>query len=517
MSNIFTRLSTRSFRLSGSALLTGLALLVTGCQQSQIQPRIHDEQAIQERLAPLSLPDRRWSEQALHPASSPKPSTTTSTAADDENSPAISDIWQRIRHGFQLLDEDQSNPRIDQQRLSFASQTNSLEIIAKRSSPYIHYIVEALDEREMPLELALLPVIESAYNPQAYSASHAAGLWQFIPSTGRTFKLKQTRWYDGRRDITASTEAALNYLAYLHNMFDGDWLLALAAYNSGEGTVGRAIKRNRELGLPTDYWNLQLPKQTQAYVPKLLGLAQLIASPEAYALELPDVPDEPYFARVPLKHQLDFHRIAALAKVPAEHIQALNPAFKEGITLDGPQHVLVPAEQAKQFRHQLATLKPDELMSVRQYTVRSGDTLSSIAQRNSTSVASIRQLNQLKNDRLRVGQHLKLAGEKTSTVSSIAADVSSHTVRQGDTLSGLASRYGVSVEQIRQWNNLSSNQLKTGQSLRIKSDTTRYVVRSGDTLSAIAKRHKVSIRQLQNWNPAQGKLLKPGQTLTLYL
>lgn len=516
MSSIFSRLSSRFFAFSGRTLWIAAGLLAAGCQQTQIQPRIHDEQAIHERLAPLKIPDHRWSEQALQPAPKSKPATT-STTAEDKDSPAISDIWQRIRHGFQLLDEDESNPRIDQQRLSFASQTRSLEIIAKRSSRYIYYIVENLDERGMPLELALLPVIESAYNPQAYSSSHAAGLWQFIPSTGRNFKLKQTRWYDGRHDITASTEAALDYLVYLHKMFDGDWLLALAAYNSGEGTVARAIKRNRQLGLPTDYWNLQLPKQTQAYVPKLLALAQLIASPEAYALNLPDVPDEPYFAQVPLKHQLDLQRIATLAKVPTEDIQALNPAFKQGVTLDGPQHVLVPAEQAPQLKHQLATLKPDELTPVQVYTVRSGDTLSAIAQRNGTSVASIRQLNQLKNDRLRVGQQLKLSGTKTTVASHIPADVSTHQVRQGDTLSGLASRYGVSVAQIRQWNNLSSNQLKIGQSLRIKSDTTRYVVRPGDTLSAIAKRHKVSIRQLQSWNPAQGKLLKPGQTLTLYL
>lgn len=518
MSNILLRPPRQARRLISNVMLVCAALLIAGCQQPQTRTQIHDEQTLQERLAPLHMPDRRWSDQALRtPPKASRPTAVTSTI-DDEDSPAISDIWQRIRHGFQLLDEDESNPRIDQQRLWFASRTQSLEAITKRSSPYIHYIVEALDNRNMPLELALLPVIESAYNPLAYSPSHASGLWQFIPSTGRNFKLKQTRWYDGRRDIMASTEAALDYLTYLNNMFDGDWLLTLAAYNAGEGTINRAIKRNNELGLPTDYWNLQLPKQTQAYVPKLLGLAQLIASPHAYALNLPEVPDEPYFAQVSLEHQLDLTRIAALAKVPAEHIQELNPAFKEGVTLDGPQHVLVPAEHAKHLERKLATLTPDQLTPVRPYTVRSGDTLSGIAQRHGTSVASIRQLNQLKSNQLRIGQHLKLAGQAPSVTSSeIPASVSRHLVRQGDTLSALASRYGVSTTQLQQWNSLGNNRLKIGQNLRIKPDTTRYVIRSGDTLSGIAKRHKVSTRQLQSWNPSQGRLLKPGQTLTLYL
>ncbi len=507
-----------------SGLLACTALLFAGCQQSGLQPQIQDEQALKERLAPLDMPNRNWSEQALRQSRATTATAASAQVVDDENTPAISDIWQRIRHGFQLLDEDLDNPRIDQQRLWFASRTGSLETIAKRSSPYIHYIVEALDNRDMPLELALLPVIESAYNPLAYSPSQAAGLWQFIPSTGRNFKLKQTRWYDGRRDIVASTEAALDYLTYLNQMFDGDWLLTLAAYNAGEGTVSRAIKRNNGLGLPTDYWNLQLPKQTQAYVPKLLGLAQLIASPQAYALNLPEVPDEPYFARVPLEHQLDLQRIASLAKVPAEHIRALNPAFKEGITLDGPQHVLVPAEQAERLERKLATRDPDELLQVQPYIVRSGDTLSGIAQRHGTSVASIRQLNKLKNNQLRIGQHLKLAGaapqvaqQTTTSTTSKAPAASKYQVRKGDTLGAIAARHGTSVKQLRQLNNLQHDRLKIGQTLLIKPGSTRYVVRAGDTFTGIAQRHKVSVRQLQSWNPSQSKLLKPGQTLTLHL
>lgn len=524
MSNSVFRLHGRINQLLCSGLLACVTLVFTGCQQQGLRTADQNEQALKERLAPLNLPDPDWSEQALKQGSSSSSTAGSGQQTSDEDSPAITDIWQRIRHGFQLLDEDLNNPRIDQQRLWYASRTGSLETIAKRSTPYIHYIVEALDNREMPLELALLPVIESAYNPKAYSRSHAAGLWQFIPSTGRVFKLKQTRWYDGRRDITASTEAALDYLAYLNNMFGGDWLLTLAAYNAGEGTVSRAIKRNQQLGLPTDYWNLQLPKQAQDYVPRLLSLAQLVASPQAYALRLPKVPDEPYFAQVSLEHQLDLKRIASLAKVPAEHIHELNPAFKEGVILDGPQHVLVPTQQAQRLERKLAELSPDELLQVQLYVVRSGDTLSGIAQRHGTSVTNIRQLNQLKTSQLRIGQHLKLTGapqqvarqEATATTSKASA-ADKYQVRKGDTLGAIAARHGTSVKQLRQLNTLQHDRLRIGQTLLIKPGSTSYVVRSGDTLSAIAKRHKVSLRQLQNWNPSQSKLLKPGQTLTLHL
>ncbi|WP_312232601.1 lytic transglycosylase domain-containing protein, partial [Stutzerimonas nitrititolerans] len=249
---------------------------------------------------------------------------------------AHQDIWDRVRDGFKLQEYLGSNPRIEQQRLVFASRPESIEMVSERGAPYIHYIVEQLEERNMPLELALLPIIESSYNPFAYSPAQAVGLWQFIPSTGRHFNLQQTRWYDGRRDITASTTAALRYLTYLHGLFNEDWLLALAAYNAGEGTVSRAIERNQKRGLPTDYWNLPLPKETRDYVPKLLALSQLIQAPETYGINLSPIANEPYFEVVALKHQMDLARVAALVELDEEEIYQLNPAFTRRITLDGP-------------------------------------------------------------------------------------------------------------------------------------------------------------------------------------
>jgi membrane-bound lytic murein transglycosylase D len=445
------------------------------------------------------------------------------------------DIWQRVRQGYQLQTYLEDSPRIDHQRLWFASRGNSIEIMSERSSPYMFYIVESLEARNMPLELALLPMIESAYNPLAYSRSHASGLWQFIPSTGRHFNLKQSHWYDARRDIMASTQAALDYLEYLHKMFDGDWLLALAAYNSGEGTVGRAIKLNLQRGLPTDYWNLNLPEETQAYIPKLLAVSQLINAPEAYGIALSPIPNQAYFTKVPLKQQMKITRLAKLAELDEKELIQLNPAYKQGITFDGPKHLLVPLESAERLQAQLATLKPSEWVQWQQYKVRSGDNLSSIARRNQVSITLLKDINKLSSNRLGIGQILNMPKSR-SVASNLAQQPQTrpsaavgtlYTVRAGDSLSKIATHKKVSVAELKRWNKLSSNALKIGQKLSVTSSSslsvaknskaTVYKVRSGDSLYAIAKRHKVSLKQLQNWNPSISNALKPGQTLSLYL
>ncbi|QEY58947.1 LysM peptidoglycan-binding domain-containing protein [Pseudomonas sp. C27(2019)] len=443
------------------------------------------------------------------------------------------DIWQRIRQGYQLQSYLEESPRTDHQRLWFASRGNSIEIMSERSSPYMYYIVENLEARNMPLELALLPMIESAYNPMAYSRSHASGLWQFIPSTGHHFKLKQSHWYDARRDIMASTQAALDYLEYLHKMFDNDWLLALAAYNAGEGTVGRAIKRNIARNLPTDYWNLHLPAETQAYVPKLLAVSQLINAPEAYGITLSPIANEAYFTKVPLKQQMEITRLAKLAKLDEDALIKLNPAYKQGITFDGPKHLLVPLENAEHLQAQLASIKPSDWIQWHQYKVRSGDNLSTIARRNQVPITLIKDINKLSSNRLQIGQILNMPKTRNSTANTVAPYTAAavgtlYTVRAGDNLSKIAAQRKVSVAELKRWNKLSSNALKIGQKLSLTprtgdrsvaatSKATVYKVRSGDSLYAIARRHKVSLKQLQNWNPSISSTLKPGQTLSLYL
>jgi len=403
------------------------------------------------------------------------------------------DVWERMRQGFQLQDGLGVNPRIEQQRLWFASNPSYLESAGERGSLYIHYIVERLEERNMPLELALLPVIESSYNPMAYSRSHAVGLWQFIPSTGRYFNLRQTRFYDGRRDITASTTAALDYLTKLHDMFNGDWLLALAAYNAGEGTVSRAIERNEKLGLPTDYWNLPLPSETQAYVPKLLALSQVVLAPEAYGVNLNPIANEPYFEVVEINQRMDLSKVAAVANIDEDELFQLNPAFKQRTTIDGPQHLLVPTSKAQLLTTSLSTMKPEELISKR--------SLKPVFEGADSPVLATAKRN--------------------------------YRVKRGDNLTSIAKANRVDVKDLQRWNNLTGKNLKAGQTL-VMQDTrkrstgrtttvlaanskkqTQYKVKQGDSLYMVAKRFNVEMQHLKRWNPRVGQALKPGQMLTV--
>ena len=445
------------------------------------------------------------------------------------------DIWERIRAGYQLQDEIGINPRIEQQRLWFVSNPSFVEKVGERSNPYIHYIVERLEERGMPMELALLPMIESAYNPFAYSPANAVGLWQFIPSTGRHFNLRQTSWYDGRRDVMASTQAAMNYLSRLHQMFNGDWLLALAAYNAGEGRVSRAIERNQALGLPTDYWNLPLPSETRNYVPKLLALSQVILSPDAYGVSLAPVANEPYFEPVVLKQHMDLAKVAAMAELEEDELYQLNPAFKKRITLDGPQRLLVPTDKAELLTANLALMSPQDLVDWQQYRVRAGDSLNAIANRYHLTVSTLKDINRLSGNRLSVGQVLSIPAQPGNPpqeplfqrVAHQEAAPRDYRVKSGDNLWQIAKAHRVSVKDVRRWNNLSGNNLRVGQTLALGDGkaapadqgnvVTYYRVRKGDSLYLIAKRFKVKMKHLQNWNPRVSSALKPGQTLALRL
>ncbi|MDZ4194904.1 LysM peptidoglycan-binding domain-containing protein [Ectopseudomonas chengduensis] len=488
------------------------------------------------------------------PSDTPDRSADTSRAVGLEREPEwlnnqvkpreYADIWERVRDGFKLQDEIGINPRIERVRLWYASNPKHVNTVSERSAPYIHYIVERLAERDMPMELALLPVIESAYDPLAYSSAHAVGLWQFIPSTGRHYNLRQTNWYDGRRDVTASTEAALNYLSRLHEMFNGDWLLALAAYNAGEGRISRAIERNEKLGLPSDYWNLSLPKETEDYVPKLLALSQVILTPEAYSVSLSPIANEPYFEQIAIKQHMDLSRVAKLADLDEQELLQLNPAYKRGITLDGPQHLLVPTDKAEMLSANLALMKPQEMVDWQSYTVRSGDSLHAIANRHHLSVNMLKDVNRLSSNNLSLGQVLTIPAKPGAQPSeplyqqrSVAQGASTRTyqVKNGDNLWQIARANQVAVHDLKRWNKLQGNALKVGQVLTLAAadsgarvaNTTRstatsrdkatyYRVKHGDSLYVIAKRFKIDLKRLQAWNPRSSKL-QPGEMLTLYL
>lgn len=516
-------LNLKAFKQSAQTLVVILCVVLAGCQtSSQYRP---DSGRDTDRAVGLEQ-EPEWLNSDVAPApEEPK------------------DIWERVRDGYQLQDTITLNPRIEQQRLWFVSNPSFIEKAGERSSPYIHFIVERLEQGNMPMELALLPMIESSYNPLAYSHANAVGLWQFIPSTGRNFNLRQTHWYDGRRDVLASTDAAISYLTRLKEMFNGDWLLALAAYNAGEGRVSRAIERNRKLGLPTDYWNLSLPAETQNYVPKLLALSQVVMTPQAYGVNLDPIVNEPYFEMVEFKQRMDLSRVAAMADLDEDELYLLNPAFKKGVTLDGPQHLLVPTDKVELLTANLALMKPQERVDWQQYRVRSGDSLHSISNRHQLTVNTLKDINKLSSNNLRIGQILSIPAQpggaarepvfqRTLTPSepSRSQQVSNYRVKSGDNLWLIAKNHKVAVKDVKRWNKLSGNNLRVGQVLTLqagkpstgsKSSSSRqsatfYRVRQGDSLYLIAKRFKVPMKSLQSWNPKAGKALKPGQTLTLY-
>jgi len=309
-----------------------LGSLCAGCQS------VDYSQPYSERTPRLVAGLSFWSD-------APEPSPRPVQVVSDLPPFTGDDVWRRVAERCTLVKGQEANERIQRQREWLLGNRGFLRGASERASPYLHFIVERLDERRMPMELALLPMIESAYNPMANSSAAAAGLWQFIPSTGRDFNLHQSAAYDARRDVVASSKAAMDYLTRLHDQFDNDWLLALAAYNSGEGTVSRAIAANRRRGLPTDYWHLSLPRETQDYVPRLLALSLLVRDPDAYGVKLAPIANTPYFDVVELNRSVDLTQLAATAGVDEGQLLRLNSAFVRKKTLDGPGRLLIPKTQ----------------------------------------------------------------------------------------------------------------------------------------------------------------------------
>lgn len=318
---------------------------------------------------------------------------------------AFEDLFERMRVGFGLPQvEDET---IDRRIEWYVQHSGYLDRAFRRGRRYLHYIVAELESRSMPRELALLPVIESAFDPFAYSPCSASGLWQIIPSTGRLFGLRRSWWYDGRRDVIEATRAALDYLQVLHGEFGGDWLLAVAAYNAGARNVQRAVERNQRRGRPTDFFHLDLPLETHTYVPAVLALARLVGEPKAYGLDLPAIPNEPYFSPVEIEHQVDLGVLADRAGIPREELIALNPAFNRWATApDGPHRVLVPVATEAAFASALAALPAERRLRFAHHRVRAGDTLWALARRYGISIDALRRANRLEGHLIRRGQDL---------------------------------------------------------------------------------------------------------------
>lgn len=460
------------------------------------------------------------------------------------------DVWTHLVNQFQFA-QCEDNPEAAAWTEWFGQRVDYMQRVLDRARPWIGDIAQELERRAMPGELALLPVVESAYDPFAYSHGRASGTWQFLEPTARWLGLEINEWYDGRRDVYASTRAALDYLQQLNARFDGDWDLALAAYNGGQGRVARAIERNARNQRPVDWRALALPRETRAYIPKLHGLACLFADPEPHPFEVPRWFNEPLVTRIELPGPTDVVVLAHHSGIDIPALVALNPGLNGHLTSPtGPHHLIVPSDQAERVMTVLPTLAPALLVHSDEIVVRSGDTLSGLAQRHHTSISALRESNQLNGDFLRVGQTLRLPGTAQPQTDSALADRYQeltrlqqrllptrrfqHQVQPGESLWTIARRYGVSIADLRQWNRLGNNSLiRPGQTLLVQLEAsvaqppptantsapippTQHTVRQGDSLWLIARRYNVSMQGLMRSNNLNGEsVLQPGQVIQI--
>lgn len=459
------------------------------------------------------------------------------------------DLWQRIINAYGF-NQNIDNSRVRAHLNWFKKHQGYMDRVATRAERYMYYIAEQIDVRDIPGELALLPIVESAFDPFAYSHGRASGVWQFIPSTGRDFGLKQDWWYDGRRDISASTVAALKYLEALQREFKGDWLLALAAYNTGAGNVRKAIRKNKRKGKATDFWSLKLPRETRDYVPKLIALAQLIKHPEKHGITLRPLANTPYFASVNTGGQIDLAQLAEVADTSLDEIYKLNPGFNRWATHpNGSHNVLIPIEKESIYHENIANLPKNARMKWQRYQVKRGDSLITIAKKFHTTTDALKDANSLRRNMIRAGDQLlipsahkslnsysfsagsRLAKIQNSSRKAKNSDKIEYKVRGGDSFWEIARDHKVGIRELAKWNGMApGDTLKQGQKLviwgqkklRQSREVIRkltYTVRNGDSLARIADKFRVRVQDLIRWNrqKSKSKYLQPGQKLTLYV
>ncbi len=449
------------------------SVLLGGCAGYPLTPEKPAEQPVRTAVThPQPLVSRATKSNRLE-------ASVSHTRMGESAPPVHDDLWDRIRAGFSL-------PALDNQYVKYYErwyQTRSdyMQRVVERARRYLFYIVEEVEKRGMPTEIALLPGIESAFKPTAYSRAHAAGLWQFIPSTGRHYGLKQNWWYDGRRDVVRATQAALNYLEKLNKEFDGDWFHALAAYNAGEKRVHKAIAYNRKRGRDSSFTNLRLKAETRRYVPKLIALKNIVLDPARYGLRLDRIGNQKFFAEVDTKSQVDLSVISELAGIPHSELRKLNPAFRRWATdPHGPHSLLVPVTNHQHVQSKIAVLAPEKRMRWLRHRIRRGDTLSTIARRYGVTIGAIKTTNKMRGTYIREGRDLLIpvsqrryaaAGRtnRRSTVNrSAGGGAMVYQVRSGDTLWAIAQRHDVYVRQLARWNAIHVNDvLRLGQKILI--------------------------------------------------
>lgn len=442
-------------------------------------------------------------------------------------------VWDVLRNQLSI-DHEIDQPDVQEQLRWLVKHPAYLQKFA-RSEPYMYHILTEVRKRNLPGELALIPMIESAYDPFAYSRAGAAGLWQIMPGTGGAYGLKQDWWFDGRRSVKHATTAALDYFTYLNKYFNGNWLLSIAAYDAGEGSVSRAITNSGQSSDRVDFWALPVPAETKAYVPRLLALAEVIKYPDRYNITLPDIPHEPYFEEVNIGSQIDLSQAAKLAGISYRELIKLNPGFNRWTTPPyQPFKLLIPANRVMNFNQNLAHMPWEKRVSWIKHQVRSGDSLDIIAKQYATTAKLLKELNQLKTDTLVTNQTILIPGTKSTPVIMNKAPTISiadrpatsqiykvvHIVQANDTFQSLEKKYLVTTTKIRDWNNFdSTTKLATGQQLMIWRKTISpgiYTVTIGDSLGSVAKKHKTSKASLIKLNPDLAtKVLQPGQRIII--
>lgn len=403
---------------------------------------------------------------------------TATVPSQDIHTETISqpnDLWQRLRDGFAL--EALENSEIKRNEVSYTKSPKFLYRITKRSERYLFYIVEEVERRGMPSEMALVPLVESAFNPIAKSSGNAVGLWQFIPATGKSFGLEQDGWLDERQDVTAATHAALDYLQKLHDKF-GDWKLALAAYNWGQGSVSKSLERNRKKGLPEDFHNIKLPIETRNHIHKLIAIKNIIANPENYGITLNTIPNRPYFKEIEAHYHMDKTLAAELADISIDEFNALNPAYKRAIVkVKNPPHtLLLPVKNAEIFKANLYGYE-EPLISWQIHQLKKGENIHKISRRYRMTEVQLLEANGIaKDDKITYGQTILVPHasnridanisivRKKPTLAKHKSQSSIYIVKKGDTLSGIAKRHGTTVKQIKRWNS-ENERLSIGQKL----------------------------------------------------
>ncbi|WP_108946373.1 LysM peptidoglycan-binding domain-containing protein [Shewanella halifaxensis] len=458
----------------------------------------------------------------------------------------ITDIWQRIRLDMQMEVPDEKLVR--QYRDWYIKHPQHLERVSERATPFMYLIVEEIEKRNLPIELALLPIVESAFDPFAYSHGAASGLWQFTSPMARHFGLQMNWWYDGRRDVPAATTAALDMLEYLHGKTGENWLYAIAAYNTGEGRVINAAKRNAKKGISTDFFSLNLPRETERYVPQLLALADVIKHADKYGIKLTPISNKPQIEVVDIGSQIDLALAADIANMTTSELHKLNPGYNRWATApEGPHKLVLPVDKADAFKIALSKTQTNERLNWERYQIKSGDSLGLIAKRYKTTVSALKSVNDIKGNTIVAGKFLLIpvsaknldeyllsADQRLNRQQNKARGSSKITykVKSGDSLWKIAKQHKVKTAQLASWNSMApKDPLQIGQKLVIWSGTrsnsqglsevmrtVNYKVRSGDSLARIAGKFNVTVNDLVRWNSLEkSKYLQPGQMLKLYV